>query len=182
MWDLLCTVKLEQFLKTLPQNSHVSLRPREISSLRVWGSNKASSLPFCAKAWNNQGKIDFKFKKICTLYLTLIALGSIGGKETPGGKGGTGNWAKDLLPPLNPPLPRPPVSPPLPGNIPSPPWLYPVGFQRPRRNKIKIYKQWTGVLGNYRIYYIYSIYLCYSKNSLLYQFLLNLSTYLYIWN
>ena len=159
MWDLLCTVRLEQFLNTLPQNSQVSLRPRDISSFRVWGSNKASSLPFCARAYNISVNWQFlkrwiselnippgnlkysrwpggneeqtvaskstkKLSFFCpapslenleehtrpivwredywTLYWTLMALGSMGGRLTPVGR--EKSWA-GLLPPLSPPRP-----------------------------------------------------------------------------
>ena len=82
--DLLCTVKLEQFLKTFPQYSQVSLRPPLIRSLRASGSNNASSRPFWARA--------------------LMALGSIGGSWTPGGSGGSGmSFREDR----RPPRPRP---------------------------------------------------------------------------
>ena len=129
MCDRLWTVRLEQFLKTLPQYSQVSLRPRDINSLRVWGSNKASSLPFCASAYKDQAHDENKYP----LHLTLIALGSMGGRLTPGGRGGTGNCDTDLLPPRKPPRPRPPNPPRPPGNIPRPPGPgpNPVGFHKP---------------------------------------------------
>ena len=78
------TVKFEQFLNTLPQNSQVSFRPPEIISLRASGSKRASSRPFWASA--------------------LMALGSIGGSWTPGGNGGNGMSLREER---RPPRPRP---------------------------------------------------------------------------
>ncbi len=71
------TVRLEQFLNTLPQNSQVSLRPLLMISLRASGSNSASSRPFCARA--------------------RTADGSINGIFMPGGKGGSGMSFRDDL-------------------------------------------------------------------------------------
>jgi len=66
--DLLCTVRLEQFLNTFPQYSQVSFRDLPVTSLRAAGSKRAANRPLAA--------IAFK------------ALGSMGGSDTPGGSGG----------------------------------------------------------------------------------------------
>ena len=81
MCDLLCTVRLEQFLNTFPQYSQVSFRDLPVTSFRASGSKRAARRPLAAMAFK--------------------ALGSMGGRETPGGSGGRSmSEMEDLLRPV----------------------------------------------------------------------------------